>query len=209
MLCTSLLWSKVTQLFTHIHSFLVFLSCGSLFTVLVEESLWQCLVVFSENDSPCRCICVVFLQGAEPSVLLLMHLHLFLAIYLHLCMCAWAQSCLTLCDPMDCSPPCSTIHGILQARILEWVAISYSKMYVSILQFTCCLVLHTVTVCVIQNVFPTSLSAGEFQQNFLTEKVVEMRQSQVLIRTVFGHHCGSRSVHYHIHFVNRPVLCFS
>ena len=38
-----------------------------------------------------------------------------------------AQSCLTLCDPMDCSPPGSCIHGILQARILEWVAISFSR----------------------------------------------------------------------------------
>ena len=35
-----------------------------------------------------------------------------------------AQSCPTLCDHMDCSPPGSSIHGILQARILEWVAIS-------------------------------------------------------------------------------------
>ena len=33
-----------------------------------------------------------------------------------------AQSCLTLCDPMDCSPPGSSVHGILQARMLEWVA---------------------------------------------------------------------------------------
>ena len=33
------------------------------------------------------------------------------------------QSCLTLCDPMDCSPPGSSVHGIPQARILEWVAI--------------------------------------------------------------------------------------
>ena len=33
-----------------------------------------------------------------------------------------AQSCLTLCDPMDCSPPGSAVHGILQAAILEWVA---------------------------------------------------------------------------------------
>ena len=32
------------------------------------------------------------------------------------------QSCPTLCDPMDCSPPGSLVHGILQARILEWVA---------------------------------------------------------------------------------------
>ena len=38
-----------------------------------------------------------------------------------------AQSCLTLCDPMDCSRPGSSVHGILQARILEWVAISFSR----------------------------------------------------------------------------------
>ena len=38
-----------------------------------------------------------------------------------------AQSCLTLCDPMDCSPPDSSVHWILQARILEWVAISLSR----------------------------------------------------------------------------------
>ena len=37
------------------------------------------------------------------------------------------QSCLTLCDPMDCSPPGSSVHGILQARILEWVAIPFSR----------------------------------------------------------------------------------
>ena len=38
-----------------------------------------------------------------------------------------AQSCLTLCDPVDCSPPGSSIHGIHQARILEWVAVSFSR----------------------------------------------------------------------------------
>ena len=38
-----------------------------------------------------------------------------------------AQSCLTLSDPMDCSLPGSSIHGIFQARILEWVAISFSR----------------------------------------------------------------------------------
>ena len=37
-----------------------------------------------------------------------------------------AQSCSTPCDPMDCSPPGSFVRGILQARILEWVAISLS-----------------------------------------------------------------------------------
>ena len=38
------------------------------------------------------------------------------------------QLCLTLCDPMDCSPPDSSVHGILQARILKWVAISSSRV---------------------------------------------------------------------------------
>ena len=37
------------------------------------------------------------------------------------------QSCPTLCDPMDCSPPGSSVHGILQARIAEWVAISFPE----------------------------------------------------------------------------------
>ena len=37
------------------------------------------------------------------------------------------QSCPTLCDPMDCSLPGSSVHGILQARILEWVAIASSR----------------------------------------------------------------------------------
>ena len=50
----------------------------------------------------------------------------------HLCQarcwcCLVLKSCLTLCDPMDCSPPGSFVRGILQARTLEWVAISCSK----------------------------------------------------------------------------------
>ena len=37
------------------------------------------------------------------------------------------QSCLTLCDPVDCGPPGSSVHGVLQARILEWVAMPFSR----------------------------------------------------------------------------------
>ena len=44
-------------------------------------------------------------------------------VYVHTC----AQPCPTLCDPVDCSPPGSSVHGILQARILEWVAISFCR----------------------------------------------------------------------------------
>ena len=53
-------------------------------------------------------------------------------VQLHIChiVCCWcvvAKSCLTLCNPMDCSPPGASVHGISQARILEWVAISSSR----------------------------------------------------------------------------------
>ena len=44
-----------------------------------------------------------------------------------LCCCLVTMSCSTLCDPMDCGPPGSSVHGISQARILEWVAISFSR----------------------------------------------------------------------------------
>ena len=40
-----------------------------------------------------------------------------------------AQSCLTLSDPMDCSLPGSSVHGIFQARVLEWGAIAFSDMF--------------------------------------------------------------------------------
>jgi len=38
-----------------------------------------------------------------------------------------AHLCLTLCDPLDCSPPGSSVHEIFQARILEWIAIPFSR----------------------------------------------------------------------------------
>ena len=41
---------------------------------------------------------------------------------IYVCVCVKSlQSCLTLCDPMDCSPPCSSVQGILQARMLQWI----------------------------------------------------------------------------------------
>ena len=44
-----------------------------------------------------------------------------------LCVCLVVQLCPTLCDPMDCSLPGSSVHGVLQARTPEWVAISSSR----------------------------------------------------------------------------------
>jgi len=60
-----------------------------------------------------------------------------------------AQSCLTLCDPMDGSPPGSSVHAILQARILEWVAISFftgsSRDQTCILCICRCILYHWAT----------------------------------------------------------------
>ena len=87
-----------------------------------------------------------------PSIYLSVHLSIYLSVYLSmyliykinlelpdysiliwwnieplLMLCLVTQSCLTLCDPMDCSPPGSSVHGILQARILEWFAMPSSR----------------------------------------------------------------------------------
>ena len=49
------------------------------------------------------------------------------SILLPFCGCLVSKSCLTLCDPVDCSPPSSSVHGIFQARMLKWAAISSSR----------------------------------------------------------------------------------
>ena len=72
-------------------------------------------------------------QGIGPFHLLnkVMSIEAFVCVCV--CVCAHthghahAQSCPTLCEPMDCSPPGSSVHGIFQARILELVAMSYSR----------------------------------------------------------------------------------
>ena len=54
------------------------------------------------------------------------------------CVCVLVtQSCPTLCDPRDCSPPGSFVRGILQARILEWVAISFSRSFICVILSNC------------------------------------------------------------------------
>ena len=57
-------------------------------------------------------------------------MYVCVCIYIYITVAAPAkllQSCPTLCDPIDCSPPGSPVPGILQARTLEWVAISFSN----------------------------------------------------------------------------------
>ena len=77
----------------------------------------KCLAVFHKNKSSITTTYHVL------SLLLV----LFLFSVLCVCVCKLLQSCLTLCDPMDCTLPDSSVHGILQARILEWIAMPSSK----------------------------------------------------------------------------------
>ena len=52
----------------------------------------------------------------------------FCSLELPVCVCVCvAQLCPTVCNPMDCSLPGSSVHGILQARILEWIAVPFSR----------------------------------------------------------------------------------
>ena len=55
------------------------------------------------------------------------YLKLFTIWAFTICVCSVAQSCLTRCNPKDCSPPGSSVHAILQARILGWVAMPFSR----------------------------------------------------------------------------------
>ena len=87
---------------------------GPLFVTLIDVFFIQRLSFLSssnldrEASTPQRRVLIVQMQWSEMKVLV-------------------AQSCLTLCDPMDCSPPGPSVHGILQARILEWAAITLSR----------------------------------------------------------------------------------
>ena len=68
----------------------------------------------------CMCVCIYmyFFQMGN----------LCIVLYMLACVCAKSlQSCPTLCDPMDCSPPGSSVHVIPQARIVEWVAMPSSR----------------------------------------------------------------------------------
>ena len=50
--------------------------------------------------------------------------------------------CSTLCDPMNCSPPGCSVHGIFQERILEWVAISFSNLIYNLILYIKCIYLN-------------------------------------------------------------------
>ena len=67
-----------------------------------------------------------YLPPPWPGSYLITQVHLS-CVCVYVCVCLVAQSCPTLCNPMDCSPPGSSVYGILQARTLKWVPIPFSR----------------------------------------------------------------------------------
>ena len=80
-----------------------------------------------QRRSLSRCGTSPPLAWPPPSVLNLLALHALLPLLATAAAAKSLQSCLTLCNPIDGSPPGSPVPGILQARTLEWVAISFSN----------------------------------------------------------------------------------
>ena len=109
--------------------------CNSSFIIFYSKNMTLFLPSHLPSEKPSMCVLTI---QTNPSrllsyILLIIYLYLVLIkviIYWIFVICVHAQSlqlCLTLCDPMDCSPPGSSVHGILQARILEWVAMPSSR----------------------------------------------------------------------------------
>ena len=57
------------------------------------------------------------------------YVYVYVYVYIDICVCMYlfTELCLTICSPMDYSPPGSFVHGVLQGRILEWVVVPFSK----------------------------------------------------------------------------------
>ena len=96
----------------------------------VSYSRQICMKVFVKQQTPLRCH-VQALKYFTNLKVWMSCLHCVCESGLNLTRwrygCVLYQSCLTLCDPMHCSPPGSSVHGIFPARILEWVATSFSR----------------------------------------------------------------------------------
>ena len=102
---------------------------------------WAC-----EHEHESKDVCAHVYVCTHMCVCACIFVGVYVCVYVHyVCMCVvYAcvrakshQSCLTLWDPMDCSPPGSSVHGILQARILEWVAVPSSRVSSWARDWTC------------------------------------------------------------------------
>jgi len=99
-----------------------------LLSVIVIPPFFVSLTIFMSNISTCFSFFFFFFILPISSHIFTSNIFVhFLETISYCVKVKVTQLCLTLCDPMDCSPPGSSIHGILQARILEWVAIPFSR----------------------------------------------------------------------------------
>ena len=83
----------------------------------ITNPVWVIRPVTSFLWAVCLCVCMCVCVCARARTRACAHMHTYLV----------ARSCTTVCDPMDCSPSGSSVHGIFHARILEWVAIASSR----------------------------------------------------------------------------------
>ena len=82
----------------------------------METGAWQAVVHEATKESD--------METKQPCVFIHIHLSFSISFSVSVCESEVAQSCPTLCHPMDCSLSGSSIHGIFRARVLEWIAIS-------------------------------------------------------------------------------------
>ena len=111
-------WKIAYLYFSHLVVFLRFFFLFFFFFFFVPSSEKKVLFSFCLTSWDCG-----FCSGGCRIVLLLVPLS---ALWWSVVVLV-VQSCMTLCNPMDCSPPGSSVHGILQARILEWAAIPFCR----------------------------------------------------------------------------------
>ena len=93
---------------------------NNLFVFWVTTNIFLCLK-FKSTDHHIICSILFFFKLGAICI------YSFLSLYYVWCSSVSAQSCPALCDTTDCNPPGSSVHGIFQGRILEWVATSYSR----------------------------------------------------------------------------------
>ena len=106
--------------------FIIFSLCVLLLASSLRVHTWPTYSNIFSTSLPqtlIYCIHWAWSENCEEKRTAFIHISLFDSLNYE---CSVAQLCLTLCDPMDCSLPDSSVHSILQARILEWVAIPIS-----------------------------------------------------------------------------------
>ena len=100
---------------------------GHVGSVVVVPGFWNTGLVIMVHRLICSRACGIFLDQGSKSCLWHWQTNSLPLSYQGSPACLVAQSCPNLCDPIDHSPPGSSVHGILQARMLEWVAISFCR----------------------------------------------------------------------------------